>query len=180
MLSTEHVVEGFHATTFQPMPLVTEDKRGSQCHQVKDLPSLASTTSRPIRTICHASSERDNSDADNKLMEATENDPTIAGNQQDPPPQSLNNSDTPTSTAPSFPFLPTAIATLAFVLFWPFLAFLRSLYYNVDVDMFMALKGILDTPLLPSDTAEIVELPPLSPAERLVDAIFGPPPPPPH
>ena len=44
---------------------------------------------------------------------------------------------------------------------------------DVDVDMFMALKGILDAPT--SDNIEIMELPPLSPAERLVDAIFGPP-----
>jgi hypothetical protein len=98
----------------------------------------------------------------------------------DAPPINLNSSATNSNKPiadtipPSFPFLPAAVATLAFVLLWPLLAFLRNSYF--DVDMFMALKGILDAPPSMDDTtSNIVELPPLSPAERLVDAIFGPP-----
>ncbi|KAG7374370.1 hypothetical protein IV203_013465 [Nitzschia inconspicua] len=75
------------------------------------------------------------------------------------------------SSTPSFPFLSAAIATIGFVLFWPLLAFVRNSYF--DVDMFMALKAILDDTSM--DENSIIELPPLSPAERLVDAIFGPP-----
>ncbi len=79
-----------------------------------------------------------------------------------------------TSTNPPFSFSLAALATLAFVLFWPLLAFLRS--SSFDVDMFMALKGILQDPgVLPKDTPEVLELPPLSPAEQLVGAIFRPP-----
>ena len=78
----------------------------------------------------------------------------------------------------SIPLSGLALA-VAFVMFWPLLALLRV---NVggptggfDIDMFMALKGILD--VQGADTADetILELPPLSPAEQLVDAIFGPP-----
>ncbi|KAG7349440.1 hypothetical protein IV203_012037 [Nitzschia inconspicua] len=73
---------------------------------------------------------------------------------------------------PSFPFLTAAMATMVFVLFWPLLAFVQNSYF--DVDMFMSLKGILDDTSM-DENSIIVELPPLSPAERLVDAIFGPP-----
>jgi len=84
------------------------------------------------------------------------------------------------------------LATVAFVSFWPLLALLRAtittspsdLIDGFDIDMFMALKGILDdsnsnmsTNTNSIDTATtIMELPPLSPAEQLVGAIFGPPP----
>jgi hypothetical protein len=80
---------------------------------------------------------------------------------------------TPTPT-PSF--VPIGVAAVAFVAFWPLLALLRvnGPTTGFDIDMFMALKGILDTsPDMRAD--EIYELPPLSPAEQLVGAIFGPP-----
>ena len=75
---------------------------------------------------------------------------------------------------PSFPFLPAIIATILFVSFWPLLAIIRNGY--IDIDMYMALKGILDDNTANVDSSTtILELPALSPAERLVDAIFGPP-----
>jgi hypothetical protein len=79
--------------------------------------------------------------------------------------------DTP---APSF--VSIGVAAVAFVAFWPLLALLRvnGPTAGFDIDMFMALKGILDTsPDMGVD--EIYELPALSPAEQLVGAIFGPP-----
>lgn len=74
-------------------------------------------------------------------------------------------------------FLPVAVFAVAFVSFWPLLALLRATNdptSGFDVDMFMALKGILDGGRT-MDFEDIVELPPLSPAEQLVGAIFGPP-----
>jgi hypothetical protein len=76
---------------------------------------------------------------------------------------------------PPFSFLPAAIATIAFVLFWPLLALLRTSHASFDVDMFLALKGILKDPVVLQSNDEILELQLLSPAERLVDAFFGPP-----
>lgn len=80
------------------------------------------------------------------------------------------------------------LATILFVSFWPLLAFVRTNVSNpidgFDIDMYMALRGILDdnnnniNDVMSSDmirTDTILELPALSPAERLVDAIFGPP-----
>ncbi len=76
----------------------------------------------------------------------------------------------------SFPFLTVALPLVGIVALWPLLALLRDTNdptSGFDIDMFMALKGILDSS---SDVHDnILELPPLSPAERLVDAIFGPP-----
>ena len=79
------------------------------------------------------------------------------------------------------------IATIIFTSFWPLLAVLRSTSNPIDgfdIDMFIALKGILDNTTpdvsalgLDADyyNPVIMELPPLSPAEQLVGAIFGPP-----
>jgi hypothetical protein len=72
---------------------------------------------------------------------------------------------------PSFPLVSAIVATILFVSFWPVLALLRN--GHLDVDMYMTLKGIFDESLPGENT--ILELPPISPAERLVDAIFGPP-----
>jgi hypothetical protein len=77
---------------------------------------------------------------------------------------------------PTPSFVPVGVAAVAFVAFWPLLALLRvnGPTTGFDIDMFMALKGILDTsPDMGVD--EIYELPALSPAEQLVGAIFGPP-----
>jgi len=77
---------------------------------------------------------------------------------------------------PEFPLLSAVVATILFVSFWPLLAYLRQ--NTFDIDMYLALKGILDDPVsLGADNLEpgIVELPSLSPAERLVDTLFGPP-----
>ena len=81
-----------------------------------------------------------------------------------------------------FPFLTVALPLVGLVAFWPFLAFFRDTNdptSGFDIDMFMALKGILETnnsnDVAGMSEASILELPPLSPAERLVDAIFGPP-----
>jgi hypothetical protein len=92
-----------------------------------------------------------------------------------------NNNNTDKSVEnDELPFLNVAIPLVSILALWPLLALFRDTNdptFGFDIDMFMALKGILDEPnqsnLLPED---FVELPPLSPAERLVDAIFGPPP----
>jgi hypothetical protein len=78
----------------------------------------------------------------------------------------------------TLPFLPLAISAVTVVAFWPLLALLRDTNdptYGFDVDMFMALKGILDSGNTANFDGSIIELPPLSPAEQLVGAIFGPP-----
>ena len=91
----------------------------------------------------------------------------------------LQESKAPTSIPPqSLSIQAGLLATLLFVAFWPLLALLRSTTSPIDgfdVDMFMALKGIMDTPTLMDTDSTIVELPSLSPAEQLVGAIFGPP-----
>ena len=76
------------------------------------------------------------------------------------------------------PFLTMAIPVVSLLAFWPLLALLRDTNdptTGFDIDMFMALKGILDTTSESNLSGDILELPPLSPAEQLVDAIFGPP-----
>lgn len=82
-------------------------------------------------------------------------------------------------TTPQTLSTPTALlATVLFVSFWPLLALLRSTTSPIDgfdIDMFMALKGIMDTAPMNDGDPTIVELPSLSPAEQLVGAIFGPP-----
>ena len=51
--------------------------------------------------------------------------------------------------------------------------------HEFDVDTFLTVKGLLDA-AAPDDNGSwdrndmILELPPLSPAERMVDALFGP------
>ncbi len=92
----------------------------------------------------------------------------------------FEDSNRPPSTSPNELHLAPAIfATVLFVSFWPLLALLRSTASPIDgfdIDMFMALKGIMDpTPMDNMDPTSIVELPSLSPAEQLVGAIFGPP-----
>lgn len=69
---------------------------------------------------------------------------------------------------------------IAFVAFWPLLALLRVAFHEhggmmigFDSESYMALKGILEQE--PPNLDEIRELPPLSPAEQLVGALFGPP-----
>lgn len=146
----------------------------------RDISLTFPTRSQPTGTVRYALNDDDDEDENETENVVMEHDPP----QQSPDNnvrrdnESSTNQSTQTSSTPSFPFVPAAIATLAFVLFWPLLALLRNYTYNIDVDMFMALKGILDDAgvVLPNDNdAEILELPPLSPAERLVNAIFGPP-----
>jgi len=83
-------------------------------------------------------------------------------------PQLMQNFSTPT----------VLLAAVFFVAFWPLLALLRSTTSPIDgfdIDMFMALKRIIDTTPMDGSDPTIVELPSLSPAEQLVGAIFGPP-----
>eukprot|EP00531_Pseudo-nitzschia_arenysensis_P011433 CAMPEP_0116118340 /NCGR_PEP_ID=MMETSP0329-20121206/2050_1 /TAXON_ID=697910 /ORGANISM="Pseudo-nitzschia arenysensis, Strain B593" /LENGTH=208 /DNA_ID=CAMNT_0003611957 /DNA_START=86 /DNA_END=713 /DNA_ORIENTATION=+ len=88
-------------------------------------------------------------------------------------------SNRPPTSPNDLPLTPAIFATVLFVSFWPLLALLRSTASPIDgfdIDMFMALKGIMDpTPMDNMDPTSIVELPSLSPAEQLVGAIFGPP-----
>lgn len=88
----------------------------------------------------------------------------------------------PMNTTPEMKLPPRwklIVAYLGFVSFWPLLAavqvYLRT--HEFDVDTYLTVKGLLDTaaPLdNGSDATTIMELPPLSPAERLVDSLFGP------
>mmetsp|Transcript_40647 Transcript_40647/g.46207 ORF Transcript_40647/g.46207 Transcript_40647/m.46207 type:complete len:198 (+) Transcript_40647:152-745(+) len=69
-------------------------------------------------------------------------------------------------------------ATVLFVSFWPLLALLRFNMSNIngiETNIFMALKGIIETSPMTDMDSTIVELPSLSPAEQLVGSIFGPP-----
>mmetsp|Transcript_5837 Transcript_5837/g.13817 ORF Transcript_5837/g.13817 Transcript_5837/m.13817 type:complete len:172 (-) Transcript_5837:80-595(-) len=100
---------------------------------------------------------------------------------------SKNNSD----EEKGIPFLASAIGISVLLAAWPLLTFLRDVNNptdGFDVDMFMTLKGMLDTngssdnnsisnmSMLTDDNyRSIVELPALSPAEQLVGAFFGPP-----
>eukprot|EP00980_Cylindrotheca_fusiformis_P021706 scaffold8535_cov132-Cylindrotheca_fusiformis.AAC.14 len=85
--------------------------------------------------------------------------------------------------AQNHPFLATAVLLTAILSTWPLLSFFRdtnSPTDGFDIDMFIALKGMLDGGIggesVTFDNAEaVIELPALSPAERLVGAIFGPP-----
>ena len=90
----------------------------------------------------------------------------------------FGDSNKPASTSPNISLTTAVFATLIFVSFWPLLALLRSTTSPIDgfdVDMFMALKGIMDTVPMDNMDPSIVEVPSLSPAEQLVGAIFGPP-----
>lgn len=95
-----------------------------------------------------------------------------------------NKEDNKDSPAPSTEDgLPGGIVVyvLAFVAFWPLLALLRvslndsSTFIDFDIDSYMALKGMTEAPTMNDGLDEIRELPPLSPAEQLVGALFGPP-----
>ena len=73
-------------------------------------------------------------------------------------------------------FLPLAGTAVFFTAFWPLLALFRDTNdptFGFDVDMYMSLKGILESS--PPDDLAITELPPLTPGERLVEAVFGVP-----
>eukprot|EP00977_Amphora_coffeiformis_P024136 scaffold15108_cov180-Amphora_coffeaeformis.AAC.12 len=75
------------------------------------------------------------------------------------------------------------VGYLTFISFWPFLAWLQLYLHSheFDIDTYMTVKGLLDTAADSvndndmNDMESILELPPLSPAERLVDSLFGPP-----
>jgi hypothetical protein len=89
-----------------------------------------------------------------------------------------NNDDDDNLQSSSLPFLTFAVPAVVIVAFWPLLALLRDTNdptSGFDVDMFMALQGILDGGNVATMDGGIMELPPLSPAEQLVGAIFGPP-----
>lgn len=73
-------------------------------------------------------------------------------------------------------------AYLGFLSFWPLLAFVQLYLRNheFDIDTYLTVKGLLDSantspPMDDYGSSGILELPPLSPAERLVDSLFGPP-----
>jgi hypothetical protein len=86
-----------------------------------------------------------------------------------------NNGDGPP------PFLATAVTITAILAAWPLLSFLRDTNNptdGFDVDMFMALKGMLENNSannMIDDYDTIVELPALTPAEQLVGLFFRPP-----
>jgi len=91
----------------------------------------------------------------------------------------LQDKNSPAPTPPEGLSTPAVLfATVLFVSFWPLLALLRSTSNPIDgfdIDMFMALKGIIDTTPMPDMDPTVMELPSLSPAEQLVGSIFGPP-----
>lgn len=83
--------------------------------------------------------------------------------------------DSPPETVPDGLPLNAVGYALAFVAFWPLLALVRIWSQDhLDIDSYMALKGMMETSDVPS-MEEIRELPPLSPAEQMVGALFGPP-----
>jgi len=67
---------------------------------------------------------------------------------------------------------------LAFVAFWPTLTAVRIFLatHEFDVDTYLTLQSVQQqaATLADGDVDMILELPPLSPAEQLVDAFFGP------
>ena len=145
------------------------------------------------RTVNNSNSNNNNDGGKNEIKtrkEEVDNVPELFLKNDDDKDNSLPQS--PSSSSSSSSSMSTGlviIATILFTSFWPLLAILRSTSNPIDgfdIDMFIALKGILDntTPNggvsalgLDSDyyNPVIMELPPLSPAEQLVGAIFGPP-----
>jgi hypothetical protein len=83
------------------------------------------------------------------------------------------------SSAPQMQLPPKwklALAYLGFISFWPFLAFVQVYLrtHEFDIDTYLTVKGLLDNIPVDDTSSGIMELPPLSPAERIVDALFGP------
>lgn len=80
------------------------------------------------------------------------------------------------------PFLATAALITSLLAAWPLLSLMRDTNNptdGFDIDMFISLKGMLENnnadALVDGYRDTIFELPPLSPADQLVGAIFGPP-----
>ena len=124
----------------------------------------------------------DDDDDDDSKIELNKNDEATTTSPLTTTQSSSVDDDIP--PIPSIPLSYLAISVI-FVMFWPLLALLRAenYYYGnplagFDVDMYMALKGIFDSnnsmDMIDMDQSTIMELPPLSIGERLVDAIFGP------
>ena len=98
-----------------------------------------------------------------------------------------NNNNDDDEEEKGIPFLASALGISVLLSVWPLLTFLRDVNHptdGFDVDMFMTLKGMFDgngnadMSMLTNDNYQsIVQLPALSPAERLVGAFFGPLPP---
>ena len=88
-----------------------------------------------------------------------------------------NNQDSPEEIPTFGPPLPrpalVALAYVSFISFWPLLAYIER-NFQWDVNTFMTLNDLMDT-ANPERVDTILELPKLSPAEQLVDALFGPP-----
>ena len=147
------------------------------------------------RTVNNNNNNNDGGKNDEKQVrtrkEELNNDPELFLKNDDDKDNSLPQSPSSSSSSSSSSMSTglVIIATILFTSFWPLLAILRSTSNPIDgfdIDMFIALKGILDntTPNggvsalgLDADyyNPVIMELPPLSPAEQLVGAIFGPP-----
>jgi len=82
-------------------------------------------------------------------------------------------------------YIKIILSTIAFITFWPLLAYLRYEagdivgdafgHVGFDVDTFMALKDITNGNTNGDEIGQILEIPTLSPAEKLVGALFGPP-----
>lgn len=87
---------------------------------------------------------------------------------------SLSESSTPQMQLP--PRWKLALAYVGFIAFWPLLAFVQVYLrtHEFDVETYLTVKGLLDTVPADETSSGIMELPPLSPAERIVDALFGP------
>lgn len=105
--------------------------------------------------------------------------------QKEQDPLEANTTESPTPSLPPLPKLDASILLpwFLFVSFWPLLTLVRLKLDGVgmgnpveyfDIDKYTALKSIMAEP--PDNFDEtILELPPLSPAEQLVGALFGPP-----
>lgn len=149
---------------FQSRPLV-------ECHSKTD-PSLESDSDEDEDYITKIEGEPET----NRLGDGSND---IGFRMNDDRRTNLQDNNLPDPVTPQALSTPTVLfATFLFVSSWPLLALLRSTMSPIDgfdIDMFMALKGILDTSPMDNMDPTIVEFPSLSPAEQLVGAIFGPP-----
>ena len=132
----------------------------AHCSAFAVRPSRAALEKKTIRIPLFLSGRDDNDEHRVSLNHQTE--ATLSEN--------TTNAEDDTPELP--PKLFIAAAYVAFISFWPLLAYVR-LNFDFDIDTFMNLRDIMDGPSYDPDT--IVELPKLSPGEQLVDAFFGPP-----
>lgn len=157
--------------------------RNNQLSCRRLLPTIPFPSSNSRTTGCNAkrdiSVDNDDVKKQETLGQIDENDETKLTENGSNDLRLQEKSNSPSPTPPQSLSTPAVLfAALLFVSFWPLLALLRTTSNPIDgfdIDMFMALKGIIDTSPMGDTDPTIMELPSLSPAEQLVGSIFGPP-----